>query len=57
MHLRSFGRVQKSVEPTNLGLGTPDPAAPIVRIVRGWANDMAGAPKEGQDADVVPPIN
>ena len=47
----------KSVEPTNLGLGTADAAALIVRIVRGWANDMAGAPKQGQDADVVLPID
>ena len=39
----------KGVEPTNLGLGTPDAAALIVRIVRGWVNDMAVAPKEGQD--------
>ena len=46
-------RLFKGVEPTNLGLGTPDAAALIVRIVRGWANDMAVAPKEGQDADVV----
>ena len=52
----TFGRFLKGVEPTNLGLGTPDAAALIVCIVRGWANDMAGAPKEGQDADVVLPI-
>ena len=37
----------KGVEPTNVGLGTPDVAALIVRIVRGWANDMAVAPKGG----------
>ena len=43
----------KSVEPTNLGLGTPDATALIVRIVRGWANDIAGAPKQGQYAEVV----
>ena len=48
-------RLFKSVEPTKLGLGTPDAAALIVRIIRGWANDMAGAPKQGQDADVVLP--
>ena len=36
-------------------LGTLDAAALIVRIVRGWANDMAVAPKEGQDADDVLP--
>ena len=48
----------KSVEPTNLGLGTPDATALIiVRIVRGWATDMAMAPKEGQEADVVLPID
>ena len=46
-------RLLKGVEPTNLGLGTPDAAALVVRIVRGWANDMAMTPKEGQDADVV----
>ena len=46
----------KSVEPTNLGLGTPDAAALSVRIVRGWTNDIAGAPRQGQDADVVLPI-
>ena len=34
-------RLLKGVEPTYLGLGTPDAAALIVRIVRGWANDMA----------------
>ena len=51
-------RLLKSVEPTNLeGLGTPDAAALIVRIVRGWANDMAAAPKQAYDADVVPPID
>ena len=44
------------VEPSNLGLGSPDTAALIVRIVRGWANDMVAAPKLGQDADVVLPI-
>ena len=49
-------RLLKSVEPTNLGLGTPHAAALIVRIVRGWANDMAGAPQV-QDADVVLPID
>ena len=46
-------RLLKGVEPTNLGLGTPDAAALTVRIVRGWANDMALTRKEGQDADVV----
>ena len=50
-------RLLKGVEPTNLGLGTPDAAALIVPIVRGWANDMAVTPKEGQDADVVQPID
>ena len=50
-------KLLKGVEPTNLGLGTPDAAALIVRIVRGWANDMAMAPKEGQDADVELPID
>ena len=52
-HIR---RLLKSVEPPNLGLGTPDAAALIVRIVRGWANDMAASPKQVQDADVVLPI-
>ena len=42
----------KNVEPINL----PDAAALIVRRLRGWANDMVGAPKQGQDADVVLPI-
>ena len=50
-------RLLKSVEPTNSGLGTPDAAALIVRTVRGWANDMARAPKQAQDADVVLPID
>ena len=47
----------KGVEPTSLRLGTPDAAALIVRMVRGWANDMAVAPKMGQDVDVVLPID
>ena len=46
-------RLLKGAEPTNLGLGTPDAAALIVRIVRGWANDMAVAPKQEQYAEVV----
>ena len=50
-------RLLKSVEPTNLGLPTPDAAALIVRIVRGWANDTAVATKKGQDADVVLPVD
>ena len=50
-------RILKGVEPTNLELGTPDAAALKVRIVREWANDMAKAPKEGQDADVVLPMD
>ena len=50
-------RLFKSVEPTNLGLGTPDAALLIVRIGRGLANDMAVAPKQTEDADVVPPID
>ena len=50
-------RLLKGVERTNLGLGTPDAAALIVRIVRGWANDKAVAPKGPQDADVVLPID
>ena len=45
-------RLLKGVEPTDLGLETPDAAALIVRIVRGWANDMAV-----QDADVALPID
>ena len=44
------------VDPTNLGLGTLDAAALTVRIVRGWANDMAVASKEVKDADGVLPI-
>ena len=50
-------KLLKRVEPTHLALGTPDAAALIVLFVRGWANDMARAPKEGQDADVVLPID
>ena len=50
-------RLLKGVEPTNLGLGKPDAAALIVRIVRGWANDMAVAPKDGEDADAVLPTD
>ena len=50
-------RLSKGEESTNLGLGTPDPAALIVRMVRGCANDVAGAPKQGQDADVVLPFD
>ena len=41
-------RLLKSVEPTNLELGTPDAAALTVRIVRGWANNMAGSPSRGR---------
>ena len=47
----------RGVEPTDLGLGTPAAPALIVRIVRGWANDVAVAPMVGQDADVVLPID
>ena len=43
-------------EPANLCLGTPDAAALIVRIVRGWACDMAAVPKGGQDGDVILPV-
>ena len=50
-------RLLEGVETTILGLGTPDAVALTVRIVRGWANDMAVAPKVGQDADVVLPID
>ena len=50
-------KLLKSVEHTNSGLGTPDAAALIVRTVRGWANEMTRVPKEGQDADVVLPID
>ena len=50
-------RLLKEVEPTNLGLGSPDAAALIVRLVRGWANDMVAAPKLGQDANVVLPTD
>ena len=49
-------KLLKVVEPTNLGLGTAD-AALIVRIVRGWACDMAAAPKGGQDGDVIRSID
>ena len=50
-------RLLKGVEPTNLGLCTPNAAALVVRIARRWANDMAMAPKECQDAGVVLPID
>ena len=50
-------RLLKGVEPTNLGLGTPNAAALIVHIVRGCANDLAVAPKKGQDVDVVLPCD
>ena len=50
-------KLLKGVEPTNLGLGTPDAAVLIVRTVRGWANDMVAPPKVGQDTDVVLPID
>ena len=40
-------KLLKVVEPTNWGLGTPDAAALIVRILRGLACDMAAAPKLG----------
>ena len=51
-----IARLLKGVEPTNLVLGSPDAAALTARTVRGWANDMATAPK-GQDVDVVLPID
>ena len=38
-------RLLNGAGPTNLGLCTPHRAAQIVRIVRGWANDMTVAPK------------
>ena len=50
-------KILQVVEPINLGLGTPDAAALIVRMVRSWANDMAAAPKERQDGDVILPID
>ena len=50
-------KLLKGVEPTNMGLGTPDAAALIVRILRGWANDIAVSPKVGQDAEVLLPID
>ena len=50
-------KLLKGVGQTNLGLGTPDAAALTVRIVRGWANDMAMAFEKGQDANVVLPID
>ena len=49
--------IERLADPTNLGLGTPDAAALIVRIVRSWANDMAVTTKAGHDADVVLPID
>ena len=50
-------KLLKVVEPTNLGLGTPDAAALIVRIVRGWACDTAAATEGGPDGDVILPID
>ena len=35
-------KLLKDVELTNFGLGTPDAAALIVRIVRSWAKNMGG---------------
>ena len=50
-------KLAESCVTASSGLGTPDAAVLIARIVRGWANDMAVAPKVGQDADVVLPID
>ena len=44
-----IGWLFEAVEPTNLGPGTQDAAALIVRIVRGWAADIAAAPKGEMD--------
>ena len=52
-----IGKLLEVVEPTNLGLGTPDAAAVIVRVVRGWASDIALAPKSDTDGDVIMPID
>ena len=38
-----------------MGLGTPEKAALIMRIVRGWACDVAAAPKSVSDGDVTLP--
>ena len=43
-----FDKLLLGVQPTNLGLGTPDAAALMVRIVRGWAKDMAMTPRRGR---------
>ena len=48
-------KLLKVVEPTDLELGTPETAALIMKIVRGWACDMAAAPKGGSDGDVTLP--
>ena len=40
--------ILRHVEPHNLGLGTPDAAALIVRAVRGWANDIQQQLEEQQ---------
>ena len=42
---------------TNLGLGTPDAAALIVRTARRWAAGLSQAPKGELDADVILPID
>ena len=45
----------KALERRNLGLGTPDAAALIVRLVRAWAQDMTsyGADPSNKDAQVI----
>ena len=54
---RHIDKPPRSVEATDLAPGTPDAAVLLVRIVRGRANDMAAAPKEEQDGDVVMSID
>ena len=48
-----IGKLLEVVEPTNLGLGAPDAAALIVRIVRGLASDIAAAPKRALGGEVI----
>ena len=52
-----IGKLLEVVEPTNLGLGKPDAAALIVRVVRGRALDIASTPKADTDGDVIMPID
>ena len=53
-HIDKFLQV---VQLANLGLGTSDDAALIVRTVRGWASDIAPVSRRGLGGDVILPID